>query len=64
MNLEALFGQHQKRILAVLPDADVYLSGSALVPMLRPQDVDLVVLVSDVVLVKLIQLLPATLFSG
>ena len=40
--------RHRERILRLLPGADVELTGSASVPGLPAEDLDLVVLVSDV----------------
>ncbi len=42
------FDRYASRIRAVVPDAQVELSGSALVPGLDPDDIDLVVLADDV----------------
>lgn len=46
--LRSLVEQHRERIREILPDAEVSLSGSASVPSLPANDVDLVILVSDV----------------
>ena len=40
--------EHERRIHELLPDVEVHLSGSASVPGLEPDDLDLVVLVGDV----------------
>lgn len=40
--------EHQRRLEELLPDAEVHPSGSACVPGLDPNDLDLVVLVDDV----------------
>jgi hypothetical protein len=40
--------EHQQRLRELLPGAEVHLSGSACVPGLDPDDLDLVVLVKDV----------------
>ena len=43
-----IFEKHRRRVLSVLPDAEVCLSGSALVADIKVDDVDLVALVTDV----------------
>ncbi len=43
-----IFEEHRRRVLSVLPDAEVCLSGSALVADVKADDVDLVALVTDV----------------
>ena len=42
------FADHSARVHSLVPEADVRLSGSALIPELAPRDVDLVVLVPQV----------------
>ncbi len=46
--IAAAVAEHTSRIQALVPGADVQLSGSALIPELEPRDVDLVVLVPQV----------------
>jgi GrpB-like predicted nucleotidyltransferase (UPF0157 family) len=47
-DIAALVAEHTELITAALPDADVHLTGSASVPGLTAEDVDLVALVADV----------------
>jgi GrpB-like predicted nucleotidyltransferase (UPF0157 family) len=46
--LEALVGRWRDRVVAALPEAEIHLVGSACVPGLAAEDVDLVALVNDV----------------
>ena len=46
--LEVLVGRWRDRVLAALPEAEIHLVGSACVPGLAAEDVDLVALVDDV----------------
>ena len=46
--LEVLVGRWRDRVLAALPEAEIHLVGSACVPGLAAEDVDLVALVHDV----------------
>jgi hypothetical protein len=46
--IRAAVAEWTEQIVAILPDAKIYLSGSASVRGLRPRDVDLVALVPDV----------------
>ncbi len=46
--VEAVVQEHSTRIAGLVPDAEVHLTGSASVPGLDPDDVDLVALVTDV----------------
>lgn len=47
-DIEAVATLHSQRIAALIPAAEIHLSGSASLPGLDPEDVDLVALVSDV----------------
>jgi len=46
--ITAVVEHHRQRIAAILPGAAIFLSGSASVPGLSPNDLDFVALVSDV----------------